>query len=511
MKLKMKMPLMLGLIFALAATKMVFYFIYAGYDLGMPYEAFHLESKMVLLAYRVQVGALLYPDWHDYPHVANFFGPVYFVIVGLLGRLAKADIPSLFTIGRGVTFTAMLATTGFIALYLKRTCGWWAAIVGAMISLGGNPMFGFSVMVRADLLAEAFGTAGFLLSIQQARSRRLLGCVLLATAVLTKQTTAVFLVAGALALFLEGARREALVVFVTSTVLVALAIAILTIVREPRFATDFLGEGKTPWLFEPWYVALKRMTVSAPDYLLVPILTLLLVKSRGGRESALLALTVVLMAASLITSAKRGADLNYYLNLRVCEGLAAGILWKKFVTAETFKQRVGARFIGVLVVLALMQSTIFSMVPAETALRKYEFRNSRVWPSVARTHAQLIQIAENPDRRLLTDSGLLDLYQGERAAFGDPWLFRMMVETGRINPTKMKRWIEAEEYDMVVTTHDLTQPSYVTYEFGLPMLLVESINAHYVPAGTLNNFFIYTKRGAKATPLSSVLNSSDRR
>jgi hypothetical protein len=111
-----------------------------------------------------------------------------------------------------------------------------------------------------------------------------------------------------------------------------------------------------------------------------------------------------------------------------------------------------------------------------------------------RTYQRVIRAAEDPNVRLLTDSGLFDVYQRERAAFGDPWLFRLLVETGQIGPVKMRAWIESESYDLVVTTADLFSPGYREYEFGLPMVLVEAARAHYKPAGIEGALFFYRKR-----------------
>lgn len=506
--MKIVKRVVLGLLLATAATRMLLYFCYA-LDITIPYEAFHLESKMILLAYRVQAGDTLYPDWQHYPHVANFFGPVYFVVVGLIGRLVHADLTGLVVIGRAVTFSAALITTMLVAVHVKRTCGWWAAVAAGMVTLGVSPLYGFSVMARADLLAETIGTAGFLLAIQKGPRLRYLGCVVLALAVLTKQTSAVFMLGAALAHFFDGARREALTVFVTTSGLVVLAIVLITALREPRFATDFLGEGKTPWLFPAWLQQFKRILVAAPDLLAIPFMTLLLVRLRGGREPALLGLTLVVATSCLVLSAKRGADLNYYLNLRVCEGLAMGILCKYALTATATKWDLSLSNLGVLVAAGcLVPGTAFAVIPAHSAWQKYEFRRTSSFRSLVRTHDRLFEMAENPKIRLLTDSGLIDLHQRERAAFGDQWLFRMLVETGRIEPTKMKEWIEAEDYDIIVTTSDLLLPGYKTYEFGLPMVLVESIKKHYVSAGTLNSFFIYNRKGAARASLPNGIGST---
>lgn len=78
--------LLLILLLTLGAVRLLRYFEFASVMLAYPLESYFLEAKMVLLAYRVELGASLYPAWQDYPYVANFFGPLYFGLVGLLGR-----------------------------------------------------------------------------------------------------------------------------------------------------------------------------------------------------------------------------------------------------------------------------------------------------------------------------------------------------------------------------------------------------------------------------------------
>ncbi len=81
--------------------------------------------------------------------------------------------------------------------------------------------------------------------------------------------------------------------------------------------------------------------------------------------------------------------------------------------------------------------------------------------SFVRTYQRIIQAAEDPGVRLLTDSGLIDLHQKEPPRSRRPWLFRLLVETGQIRPLKMQGWIDSEAYDLVVTTSDLFSPGYV--------------------------------------------------
>ena len=83
--MKLVNRLLLGLLLFAGVVRAALFLLYAGFDLTNPLEVYHLESKMVHLAWRVREGVRLYPEWRDYPYVANFFGPCYFALVGWIG------------------------------------------------------------------------------------------------------------------------------------------------------------------------------------------------------------------------------------------------------------------------------------------------------------------------------------------------------------------------------------------------------------------------------------------
>lgn len=487
--------LTLGLVLVLGASRMIFYLAYASFALAAPFETFHLEAKMVLLAERVREGLSLYPSWSDYPHVSNFFGPLYFTIVGLLGRASGADIAGMFTIGRALTFASALATTFGLAWYLARKYGREAAVAGAVISLGAGPMLGFSVMVRPDIMAETLGITGFFLGGLKSRWGCALGCVVLVAAILTKQTAAIFLVALGISLFLEGDRRRAIAVVLGGSAGLAAVVAAVTILAEPNFARDLLGESKSPSDFLTWYYTLQRALLFSSDLIVFPVIGLILWTVRRPRDVRLATLTVVILATSLAASSKRGADLNYYLNLHLVEALAVGALWNAAETVTTRRGRALTTLAAALGLVALMPGTLFAWSQAYGSWTTAAALRGPLGEHINRTYQHVFRIAEDPKGRLLTDSGLFDLHQKGRAAFGDPWLFRMLVETGRVQPTRMRRSIDAEEYDLIVTLNDLNSPDYASYAFGLPMVLVEAARAHYAFVRSDAGLFFYTRRG----------------
>jgi hypothetical protein len=484
----------LGLILVLGATRMVCFFVYAWCFLPAEFETFNLEAKMVLLADRVRAGELLYPAWRNYPHVANFFGPIYFVLVGLAGRAFGTDLHGLFLIGRAVTFGSAIATSLVLVEYVRRRYGTGAAVIGAVLSFGAAPMYGFSVMARPDHLAEFFGILGFFVSGTRSRTGFIVGGLLLAAAILTKQPALAFLLAAASALFLEGRRQRALVLISATIAVVVTAVVMGTFWLEPRMARDLFGESHTPWNFVTWLRTLVRMGLWAPDCFVFAGIGIVLWTARTRRDVRSLALAFWIIAVSLGTSAKRGADLNYYMSFRAIEVLAAGTLWHAAVTATTWRGKLVSTLTAGVAALALWPTVLTALELAEGGLKTRRATNDASGRIVTTTFRELIRMAEDPSAHLLTDSGLFDVAGRERAVFGDPWLFHLLAETGQIDPETIRRRIDSQYYDLIVTTSDLMLPGYAAHDFGLPTVFVEPIRQQYKSLGPRAGLFFYARR-----------------
>ena len=497
--------LLFGLLIALGLARLLAYLAYAVACLPMPLETFFLEAKMVLLAYRVVLGETLYPAWRDYPHVSNFFGPVYFGLVGLLGSAFKVDIPGLFLIGRAVSFASGLLTTLVVGIVAGRRYGRFAGAAGSVLSLGSATMIGFSVMVRPDMMAELLGVCGFFLGGHRTAMGRLAGGGLLVLAILTKQTTAIFLLAASLAWVLEGDWRRGLKLLLGCLGATAVVIGAVTLLVEPNFARSLFGESKSPWEVSSFVSNLTRACWLSPDILFFPTLGLVLWLSgaTGRREIRPAVLTAVVLAASIGLATKRGGDLNYYLSLRVCEGLAVGALWRAWSLSCRARAWVRSTTLATSTLLgcmAMWPGILFATLQAESQRKNAAFVEGPYGADFLGFHRDICGLARNPRFRLLTDSGLFELYQGKRAAFGDPWLFRMMSETGQVDLTVMQDRVDSRYYDLIVTTGDLELPSYYDNTFGLPRPLFERARVRYVQVGTRAGLFLYKPRQDPGLP-----------
>jgi hypothetical protein len=508
--------LLLYLLLAAAAVRMGLYLAYAAVWLPFPLETHVVEANMVLLAYRAQHGLSLYPPWWDYPYVTNIYGPVNSVLVGGLGWLFGTEIRGLFLIGRAVSFGSALSTTFLIAVWTGRSYGRGAALAAAVLSLGNEAMKGFTVMVRADALADLLGFAGFLLTGGPRAGTRIAGVALILLAILTKQTSGIFLLAAALALGLEGQRRWAYAVLGGGLAVLLLVVGLVNVLIEPYFAVSLLSVATMhPWDYHAWRVLFGRVALIGGDLLVLPVAGLVLWLGQRPRAVRPAALTIVLLSAAVGLSGKIGADMNYYLCLRIPEGFAAGALWKSVHAAAG---RSAARMAGLTLTTALAIATMYPGILAATGLyeRVREYTAFLATPGGQRTLAayrSAIALARDPGVALLTDSGLLDLYQGERAAFGDPFQFHTLVDRGKLQPTTLIERLDAQHYDVVITTHNLDSPQYVNEDFRLPDVLIEHARAHYVfrsvePGPRARQPLYYYGRRGEPWPPPRLLNRS---
>jgi hypothetical protein len=367
-------------------------------------------------------------------------------------------------------------------------------------------VFGYLVMVRPDAMAELLGLAGFLLTGAGSRGGRLAGAALLALAALTKQTAVLFLLAGALALAAEGRWRLGLGLL--GGVLAALGIVVLAVdlLIGPRFLPSLLGERMLPWSGRLGLGNLLGLCERSPDLLLLPAIGLVLClvhRDRPGYPRAA-ALMATILAGSFVLSMKVGADFNYYFSQRISEAVAFGLLCREAV-GPSGRLRSATLVAAAALVLGTMPLGI------RFASRQWGFAREKAAPfagpegrSILDLYRRVFAMARDPRVHLLTDSGLIDLYQGPRAAFGDPWLFKTLVELGRIRPGRIAQQIDSQYYDYIITTSDLNAPGYADGLFALPAALVGRARRRYGPIGAAGTFLFYGRSGGvrDATPPS---------
>jgi len=490
---------LLCLLFMLALVRAALYVLYVVIQVSIPFDAHYLESAMVHLAWRVQHGVRLYPDWEHYPHVANFYSPLNFVIIGALGRALGSDIEGLYSIGRGITVGSVVLTSLVIGLVLSRRYGNSAALLGMALSLGSGPLYSAGVMTRPDALAELLGLSGFFLASGRRMLTRASGGVLLYLAAMTKQTALIYLVAALLGLCFEARGKQARVILAGVTGALLLTILVVRFSVEPNIVRCLIAESRTPADFESWWNTTRSIVIADPEFFILTIAGIV-IWSRGPRREPMLAvLAALLFTSCLVTAAKRGSAQNHFLGMRSVAALAAGALWRN-LSASASRPSVRDIVTVAAVVGAMVFSARNAVAYVSSATFDARYRASVDGRAAESLFRRVFRDAQDPDRRFLTDSGTLDICQGERTVFADPYRFKLMVENGQIDPRVVQMRIDNEYYDVIFCKGDLFSPEYETFDFGLPSTLVERARRHYVPRGSTCGFYLYGRRGKQPGP-----------
>jgi hypothetical protein len=455
--------LLVGALVAIALARAVLFGVYAVAALRSPWPVFCLEGANVHLAWRAAHGLSLYPDPQAYPFTLNYMGPTYYATVGLLGRWLTADIPGLFLIGRSVTLASGLALAVILYVYLAKRLGRVPALVGALLALGSGPMVGFGVMVRPDAVADALGAAGFLMAVSASGPGLWGAAALLALACLTKQTAGVYLLAAVASLLIAapGTRRRAVGLAVgTGAIIIAVALSGY-LLGEPRLGAGLVSQGQIgfdPLQFRAVFELLYR---KSPELLWFPLLALSVWLARPTRNVPLATLTIALLLVALATIAKKGSDLNYFLCLRAVAALGAATLCHAGLQKTTHPRCLAC---AVLLSLGVMVPSLATVSRAAAVQVQGRWQHAgRPCPPLA--YAEAVRLACDRQHPMLTDSDALAVYQETDAPLLDPYLFRLRVEAGQIDPAPLIDRITRHDFTALLLTVDPANDRLAPYRF----------------------------------------------
>lgn len=474
----------LWIIALLATVRLVIAGGHAWLTRSQPLEAYHLEGKMVHVAARTMAGALLYPDWRTADVEPNFYAPVYFWIVGRLGRLSGPSVESLFRWGRDLSLLSIVLASAVLAVALSRRCGPAAAVLAAVVSLGAYPAMIFSAVARPDPLADFFGIAGFLLA---CGGNVVFAAILLALAAFTKQTAIAFALAAVLARAHAAGGRAAAPLALTFAAAMFAGVAVGT-KGEPGLASGLLGHFSDPWSLSHWRQIAWRVVVASPDLLAVSLGGLYYWGRPSTRNPDCFWLCLALSLSGWIGVAKLGSDLNYFLGLRLIEGALAADLWRAARNPAS-RRLAPEAILATLLCLTIAIGTFVALLVFSSNREQIEVLASPRGRRYCATMRHFAEIASDPTRSIMTNSSYIAAFQGERAAFVDPYLFRLMVESGRRSTRDLRERIERGDFETIVLTHPAAEST--GGSFALPRELSEAVARHYVLTNAGDGLFVY--------------------
>lgn len=359
-------------------------------------------------------------------------------------------------------------------------------------------MVGFAVMTRPDVLADLLGLAGFLLACYgRGRQRSAVAAgILLGLACLTKQTAGVYAVAAVLALWLDDRDgRRSLLVGATAAGTTALIVALAALRGEPHILPSLFGQTAVPLDGGQHLGILWLLTRTSPDLLWFTVLGCWFWIRGPSEEPKLAILAVVVLGAAFVTSAKLGSDLNYFLGLRFLEVVAVRTLCQAMVrrAASPSWRRLGILAVGLVLSVPGVWHVAGALLRAE---RSASFRQTAAGEEAVKCLQAYRLAAENPGLDLLTDSDHLAVYQGERAAFVDAYLFRLRVTDGQLDPAELIERITSHRFDLIILSADVNAASYASYFWRLPPNVADAVRDNYTLRETGAGFCVYAPKPA---------------
>jgi hypothetical protein len=482
-----------GLLVA-GALRSVSYLTYAAYTISSPRQVLVLEGSNVYFAWRAQQGLTLYPDANHYPYAANLTGPAYFWTVGQLGRLAGADVAGLYFLGRLVSFACVLLGAALLAVCLGRRYGRWAAAAAAVFACGAAPMVSFGVMVRSDTLAQLLGLAGFLLSARPTRGALLGASALLSLGCLAKQTAIAYPIAAVVALvwhdrqFVRAAALGLLTAAIVSAIVAAAAFR-----GEPHIVPCLLGQGATPWTVAALWAVIKAMALRAPDLFWFAAAGSVVWFAGPLRNRRWLSLAIVLPAVAVVTCAKVGADVNYFLGLCFVEAAAVAALGHALLYVPARRRLAAAALVPGL--LLLLPGQWYMAKTARQAYRDHRDLQTTAGRQWLAEYRELVRLAEDPGASMFSAADAVAVHQGTRAVLLDSCLFRLRVEAGKTDPAELIRRLQSRQFGYVVLTHNIHRHQDDTWYWRLPRGVVAAIVQQYRLLGPPQaGFFVYVPR-----------------
>jgi len=466
------------------ALRAALFLAYAAGALATPQQMFVLEGANVHFAWRVQQGLPLYPDGNQYPYTLNYMGPLYYAAVGLLGRGTSADVAGLYLIGRLLSLASGLALAVVVGLFAARRWGTIAGWIAALTTLGAAPMAPFGVMVRPDAWADTLGVCGYLAATCGTGGATLVGGgLLLALAGLTKQTAGMYALAACIALLLQPpTRRRAVLLAVIVGLLTVVSLAMLALSTEPHLPASLGQQKAIPFSLDQFLALMWLLHQRAPELLWFSLAGVVLWCGRDDRQPVLAVLALTTLATTLALVGKRGSDMNYFLALRAVAACGAGTLCAAALRPAAVRWRAA--------VLLLIGLPLLG--PGLLALTRPAVADN----SAAQHEAQ--QVARQLGDRLLTDSDTVAIVQGRDVPLLDPYLFRLRVEQGQLDPAELVARLNRRHFQQLLLTRDPAAELDATSFWRLPQAVREAVTEQYTFQRKLGPWRVYVPRRTSA-------------
>ena len=440
------------------------------------------EAPLVDQSMRLAAGHNIYrPDLTSPPYTISNYPPLYMLF---LVPFVKMFGPA-FQAGRVISLLSTLASAIFLGqIVYTLTKDRMAAIITNMFFLAVPYVVGWSPLLRVDMLALAFSTAGMYVVVRWTSTRRgfVIGGLLLVAAIYTRQSFALAAPLGTFVWLLIQNKRRA-IGFAAWVGGVSLALFfILNTLTRGGFYFNIITANINEYELERLEWWLSRLLDAAPILLVLGggFLFLGFSQKRSsvpGRRTGWSLLSTYLIGASLsaLTIGKIGANENYLLELFAALSLTAGavIAWSR----ERRWQR------AILLVLLALQTGQFMQT---TLVDEVESAKWRLKPM--KQLSDLEWIVETADGPVLGDEFMGMIILQDRPLYIQPFEITQLANAGLWDQTPLLESIRNQDFPVILIHHFMDWP---VYKERWSQEMLSAIMQNYAPTDFLAETIVY--------------------
>jgi len=432
------------------------------------------EAPLVDQAMRLAIGENIYrPDLDSSPYTISNYPPIYPLTLVPFIKI----IGPTFLAGRVISLLSTLAAAVFLArIIYTQTKDRMAGIITGLLFLAIPYVVGWSPLLRVDMLALAFSTAGLYGVSRWADNRRglILAGVLLVAAIYTRQSYALAAPLGAFVWLLTQNRRRAIEFAVLVGGLTLGLFFLLNTLTQGGFYFNIVTANINEYEIERLEEWVSRLLDVAPILLLLAG-AFLVVGFRRIRPWPLLSPYLIGASISALTIGKIGSNANYLLELCAALSLVAGV----FIAWSHDRPWLRASFLVLLALQTgqLMQSTLAHEIEgAKWRLKPIKELSDLEW---------IVETAQGP---VLGDEFMGMITLQDRSLYLQPFEATQLSDAGVWNQEPLLESIRGQDFSIILIHHFSEWPVYK--ERWTPEMLT-TITQNYSPSEFLAETIVY--------------------
>jgi hypothetical protein len=440
---------------------------YLWFQIGNPGDTSMPESLIVYGMQRMNSGQTLYLDFHQAPFNYMPYTPLYSWIVAHLGRIAQWG--SLFMIGRIFTFGCVLILTAILYVNARRQYGrTLIAASGGLLLLGSTLLWQWSVTARPDVLAILLSICGLLIWIRAENSmKRAVACLFFILAFLAKQSAIAAPLSVLAFSFAKRQTRPALELLVCWLLPVLALFALMHWTTGGLSTLNIIGSNRAPMNF----ANLRLTGVLFLQAAALPlILAILAIPAKEWMHPEVFYFLISTAFAS-VSASKLGSNVNYFL-----EPLAAAALLAPHAIWWILRSPVGKALLIAMILVLTIPPVSFILYGLTHANFHNEF--------------EIRGIVSKTTTPLLTDSPRL-AFESKQQFLIDPFALTYLEREGKWNSTPVAEMVDRKEFQYVILTLPVENPSSWQGSKRLPDKVLESIRKQYRFDRILDDYYVY--------------------